>query len=102
MPPNVWPCDLRPVAAAVANFWEREPRFNVRQETWQTVRLQFKLKISNLDQHRKDVLQILGCNVTAGVWAEIPENILVEGAIVDVELMSSSTIFSVVISWILF
>jgi hypothetical protein len=32
----------------------------------------------------------------------IPENILVEGAIVDVELMSSSTIFSVVISWILF
>jgi hypothetical protein len=38
----------------------------------------------------------------AGVWAEIPENILVEGAIVDVELMSSSTIFSVVISWILF
>jgi hypothetical protein len=55
--------------------------------TWQTVRLQFKLKISNLDQHRKDVLQILGCNVTAGVWAEIPENMLVEGAIVDVDLV---------------
>ena len=62
----------------------------------------FKLKISNLDQRRKDVLQILGCNVTAGVWAEIPENTLVEVAIVDVELMSSPTIFSVVISWILF
>ena len=61
----------------------------------------FKLKISNLDQRRKDVLQILGCNVTAGVWAEIPENTLVEVAIVDV-LMSSPTIFSVVISWILF
>jgi hypothetical protein len=57
----------------------------------------FKLKISNLDQHRKDVLQILGCNVTAGVWAEIPENTLAEVAIVDVELMSSPTIFSVLI-----
>ena len=57
----------------------------------------FKLKISNLDQHRKDVLQILSCNVTAGVWAEIPENTLAEVAIVDVELTSSPTIFSVVI-----
>src|SRR5205807_2331489 len=31
LPPNVWPCDPRPVAAAVANFRERfffEPRFN--------------------------------------------------------------------------
>ena len=57
----------------------------------------FKLKISNLDQHRKDVLQILSCNVTARVWAEIPENTLAEVAIVDVELMSSPTIFSVLI-----
>jgi hypothetical protein len=46
---------------------------------------------------RKDVLQILGCNVTAGVWPEIPENALVEVAVVDVELMRSPTIFSVVI-----
>jgi hypothetical protein len=61
----------------------------------------FKLKISNLDQRRKDVLQILACKGTAGVWAEIPEITLVEMAFVDVKLMSYPTIFSVVISGIL-
>ena len=74
----------------------------VQRKTGNMANGQITIQTANLDQHRKDVLQILGCNVTAGVWAEIPENILVEGAIVDVELMSSPTIFGVVISWILF